>query len=323
MKPSPYLLAWFSGLASQKWTCPSTTKYLRPLLSYMLSSIVVSGCRRACRRGRTGDPLREIAEPRSEDGARLRDHLLGDERLRREQQRRDRHCALERRSRDLRRVHHALRDHVPVPTGQCVQPLTRGQVANFCHNTEPVVPGVGGDPSQWLGQRVPHDLGPQGLFAGQPASLLYYILGVDERDAAARKDPLLECRPGRRQRALRAPLLLLELHLRGGAHPDHRNPAGQLRQPFLQVVAVMWVLRALQLGLDLDDPGPDVVFRARAAYDGGAGFGHRPSPGPAEPLKCGGLELHPALLGDDLRTGQGGEVLEVVEPAVAEPRRAH
>src|SRR5215216_1313886 len=30
MKPSPYLFAQFSGRASQKWTCVSTTKYCSP-----------------------------------------------------------------------------------------------------------------------------------------------------------------------------------------------------------------------------------------------------------------------------------------------------
>src|SRR3954469_4948844 len=34
MNPSPYLLR-FSGRASQKWTWPSTTKYLRPFFSYI------------------------------------------------------------------------------------------------------------------------------------------------------------------------------------------------------------------------------------------------------------------------------------------------
>src|SRR5215210_5794452 len=33
MNPSPYLLR-FSGLASQWWTCPSTTKYFSPSFSY-------------------------------------------------------------------------------------------------------------------------------------------------------------------------------------------------------------------------------------------------------------------------------------------------
>src|SRR5712691_11580224 len=35
MKPSPYAFAWFSGLASQRWMCPSTMKYFVPSFSYM------------------------------------------------------------------------------------------------------------------------------------------------------------------------------------------------------------------------------------------------------------------------------------------------
>src|SRR5665809_109285 len=35
MNPSPYLLLVFSGLASQKCTCPSTTKYFSPSFSYI------------------------------------------------------------------------------------------------------------------------------------------------------------------------------------------------------------------------------------------------------------------------------------------------
>src|SRR5207302_891469 len=34
MKPLPYLLAWFSGLPSQKWIWPSTMKYRSPSFSY-------------------------------------------------------------------------------------------------------------------------------------------------------------------------------------------------------------------------------------------------------------------------------------------------
>src|ERR671910_3860942 len=45
MNPSPYLLR-FSGLASQKWTCPSTTKYFSPSFSYKaLSSFSRTGMR--------------------------------------------------------------------------------------------------------------------------------------------------------------------------------------------------------------------------------------------------------------------------------------
>src|ERR1700726_2439232 len=38
MKPLPYLLAWFSGLPSQKWIWPSTMKYRSPSFSYTLGT---------------------------------------------------------------------------------------------------------------------------------------------------------------------------------------------------------------------------------------------------------------------------------------------
>src|SRR3981081_2257860 len=40
MKPLPYLLAWFSGLASQKWIWPSTMKYRSPSFSYTADSLL-------------------------------------------------------------------------------------------------------------------------------------------------------------------------------------------------------------------------------------------------------------------------------------------
>src|SRR5260370_200264 len=42
MKPLPYLLAWFSGLPSQKWIWPSTMKYRSPSFSYTLRPPLLS-----------------------------------------------------------------------------------------------------------------------------------------------------------------------------------------------------------------------------------------------------------------------------------------
>src|SRR6185503_11924037 len=55
---------------------------------------------------------------------------------------------------------------------------------------------------------------------------------------AARHDALLEGRAGGLQRVLDAMLLLLHLGLGGSANLDHRDAAGQLGQPLLQLLAV-------------------------------------------------------------------------------------
>src|SRR5439155_5101904 len=57
---------------------------------------------------------------------------------------------------------------------------------------------------------------------------------VEEGDAAARHDALLEGRTGCLQRVLDAMLLLLHLGLGRSADLDDRNAAGQLGQPLLQ-----------------------------------------------------------------------------------------
>src|SRR5215208_6653241 len=211
MKPSPYLLAWFSGLASQKWTCPSTTKYLRPFFSYISPPIVSSRCRRSGRRGRTRDPLREIAESRREHRAGLRDQLLGDQRLGGEQQGGDRHRALQRRAGDLRGVDDPGVDHVHVVAAERIEAVAGRQLTHLSHGRQAVVAGVRGDPAQRLGQRVAHDLGSDGLLADEALGVVEDPLGVDERRAAAGQDALLDGRAGGRKRALGATLALIAL----------------------------------------------------------------------------------------------------------------
>ena len=64
------------------------------------------------------------------------------------------------------------------------------------------------------------------------------VLGVQQRDAAARDDALLERRAGRLQGVLDAVLLLLHLGLGRRTDLDDRDAAGQLGQPLLQLLAV-------------------------------------------------------------------------------------
>src|SRR4029450_12753281 len=84
---------------------------------------------------------------------------------------------------------------------------------------------------------------------------------VEERDATAGDDALLEGGPRGLQRVLDAMLLLLHLGLGRSADLDHRNAAGELRQPLLQLLAVEVGVRVLDLGLELLDPCLDAVGR--------------------------------------------------------------
>ena len=82
-------------------------------------------------------------------------------------------------------------------------------------------------------------------------------------------DAFLDRGAGRVQRVLDARLLLLHLDLGGGADADHGHAADQLRQPLLQLLAVVVGGGLLDLGADLLDAALDVGLLAGAVDDGG------------------------------------------------------
>ena len=105
---------------------------------------------------------------------------------------------------------------------------------------------------------------------------------MQQRHAAAGHDALLEGGPGGLQRVLDAVLLLLHLGLGGSADLDHRDAAGQLRQPLLQLLAVEVGVGGLDLGLDLLDPALDLLGVTGAVDDGGRVLVDDDLAGPAE-----------------------------------------
>ncbi len=141
-----------------------------------------------------------------------------------------------------------------------------------------------------------------------------------KRDAAAGDDPLFECGAGRLQRVLDAMLLLLHLGLGRSSDLDHRNAAGELRQPLLQLLAVEVGVRVLDLGLDLLDPGLDPVRVAVAVDDRRRVLGDDDLAGLAELRELRVLELETHLLGDHLGAGEDRDVLEHALAAIAEAR---
>ena len=105
------------------------------------------------------------------------------------------------------------------------------------------------------GEQLPRDAGADRLVAGQ-------AVDDDLHRAAARTRAV----PPPRPRPPRSPrrvadtassmrlLLLLQLDLSGRADLDHRDAAGQLGQPLLELLAVPVAVDLLDLGLDLVDP---------------------------------------------------------------------
>src|SRR6476659_1878236 len=77
--------------------------------------------------------------------------------------------------------------------------------------------------------------------------------------AAAGEDAFFDGRAGCVQRVFDAGLLLLHLALGRGADVDLRHTAGQLREPFFELLTIVVARGVLDLAADLVDPAFDVL----------------------------------------------------------------
>ncbi len=175
-----------------------------------------------------------------------------------------------------------------------------------------------GDPAQRLDGGLADDGDTGGLVAGLAEVALQDLHGVDERGATTGDDALLDRGAGRGDGVLQTVLLLLELHLGGGADLDHAHAAGQLREALLELLAVPVGVRGLDLGLDLGDAAGDLLGLATTVDEGGVVLGDGHTAGGAEHVQADLVELEADLLGDHGGTGEGGHVAEHRLAAVTE-----
>ena len=147
--------------------------------------------------------------------------------------------------------------------------------------------------------------------------------GIEQRHAAAGDDALLDRGAGRVHGVVDPVLALLHLDLGRAADADHRDAARELRQPLLQLLAVVVGGGLLDLRLDLADAALDVLLLAGAVDDRGVLLLDAHLLGLAEHVERDVLELDAEILGDQLAAGQDRDVLEHRLAAIAEARRLH
>src|SRR5699024_2863628 len=141
-----------------------------------------------------------------------------------------------------------------------------------------------------------------------------------QRDATAGDDALVDGSLGVADGILDAVLALLELHLGGGTDLEDGHAAGQLGQTLVQLLTVVVGVGVLDLGADLLDATLDLLRGAGALDDGGVVLGNDDLAGGAQQRDVGGLEGQADLLGDDLATGEDGDVLQLRLATVTEAR---
>ena len=105
-------------------------------------------------------------------------------------------------------------------------------------------------------------------------------------------------------------LALLELDLGRSAGLDDRHTARELGQALLQLLPVVVRVRLLDLGLDLGDPTLDGRPVLGRLDDRRLVLGHDDLASATQQVEVSGVELEADLLGDDLATGEDGDVAE-------------
>src|SRR5262249_37718799 len=164
-------------------------------------------------------------------------------------------------------------DQVLVLAGGGVEAVPGLEAADLLGHHATFVPSVDGDLLERGLQRHADDVGTGCLVTGELELLERQGTGLDQGDATAGDDALLDGRLGVADGVLDAVLALLELDLGGRSGLDDRDAAGQLGQPLLQLLAVVVGVRVVDLGADLVDPALDLVGVAATFDDGGLVLG--------------------------------------------------
>ena len=113
-------------------------------------------------------------------------------------------------------------------------------------------------------------------------------------------------------------LLLLELHLCGGADLDHADSTSELGDPLLQLLAIPVGVGASDLGLQLCHPSLDLCCVAGAVNNRGVVLGHHNATSSAQDVQSNLIKLETDLGRDNLATCQDADVLQHCLTAITE-----
>src|SRR5207248_8368975 len=201
-----------------------------------------------------------------------------------------------------------------------VQALAGLGPTHLVHDDRALEARVIGELADRLLERADDDRGTGTLVRLLDLVELDRLDSVQERDAAARHDALLEGGAGGLERVLDAVLLLLHLGLGGSADLDDRDAARQLREALLELLTIEVGVGVLDLGLDLVDATLDRIAVAVAVDDRRRVLRDDHTTGTAQLRELRVLELEAHLLGDHLAARVDRDFLEHAPASFAEAR---
>src|SRR6185369_16511212 len=195
-------------------------------------------------------------------------------------------------------------------------------VADLADDDCTLFAGVADDLAQGLFQSALHDVGADRLVAFQ-LECADCVDAANQGDAAARDDAFFDGCTGRVHRVFDTSLLFLHFGLGSCADLDHGNAANELRQAFLELLAVVVARGLVDLTADFLHAAFDVSTLALAFDDGGVVLVDGELLGLSEVSQLNVLKLDAEVFGDGLATGEDGDVLQHGLAAIAEARRLH
>src|SRR5579863_6198483 len=248
---------------------------------------------------------------------------VGDEAFGGEEQTGDGGRVLQRAAGDLLGINHTGLDEVFV--------LARGHVVAFValglldlvHDDAAFFTGVRGERAERSFHGALDDADTDGFVLVGALDAFDGRDGADEGHAAAGDDAFFNGRTGGVQRVFHAHLLFLHFALGRGADIDDGHTTGELRQAFLELLAVVIGGGFVDLAADLVHAALDVAVLAATFNDGGVFLVDDNGLGAAEVGEFDGLELDAEVIGDEFATGEDRDVFEHGLAAVAEAGSLH
>src|SRR5580698_3971900 len=232
----------------------------------------------------------------------------------------DRPGILQGSAHNLRGIEHAGLNQVFVLVGErVVAEVGFLRVQYFAQNHSAFFAGILGDHAQRLGDGAADDV---------DANLLIAIrLHLFERrgatcqcDSAARDNSFFHSRARCMHRIFHAGFLFLHFGFGCGADFNHGHATDQLRQPLLQLLAVVVAGGLVDLATNFLHAAFDFRVLAFALDDGRVVLVDGDLLGLAEIGDLDVLQLDPEIFGDGLAAGEGGNILQHGLAAIAEAR---
>src|SRR5208283_3873835 len=241
----------------------------------------------------------------------LRDHALG-----REQEAGYRRRVLQGRARDLRLVDDAGLDEVLVLVGGDVEAVVALACGHLASDHRALDARVRAEHPYRVLDCAADDLRADLLVAFEGEGV-DHLRGAQQCHAAAGYDAFLDGRAGRVERVLDTGLLLLHLDLGRGADIDDGDAARELREPLLELLAVVVGGGLVDLAADLLDAALYVGALAAALDDRRVLLVDDDPLGAAEVADLDVLELDAEILREAAAARQDRDVLEHGLAAVA------